>query len=198
MPKIRLKLKEFELEIEAERGESPQIASSIGQQLAGLIAPAADIAEGVPTRKPVANIAPMVDVEPKPAAARVRPKRPSGGNGASTEGALALKHDYERFAAPDQEWTTATKSTWLLKVLKDLGVAEAANSSVIAATFNAHFKEAGTIRTHNVTRDLGKLKGKQVGASGTGDETSWYLLNDGTAAVDKLIQGVLAKRGAVA
>jgi hypothetical protein len=62
-------------------------------------------------------------------------------------------------------------------------------ASVIAATFNKHFKSFGTILAQNVLRDLGKEKGKSgaVNSDASQEPMKWYLLEAGKKQIPALI-----------
>lgn len=64
------------------------------------------------------------------------------------------------------------------------------SASVIAATFNKHFKSFGTILAQNVLRDLGKEKGKSgaVNSDASQDPMQWYLLEAGKKLIPALIE----------
>src|SRR5262245_41913650 len=59
---------------------------------------------------------------------------------------------------PQQSWTTAEKSIWLLYVAEKNGAAKEMSVPQITNTFNKHFRQAKPIFKPNVHRDLGKLK----------------------------------------
>lgn len=78
----------------------------------------------------------------------------------------------------------------MIYVLAEQGEAKEFSASVIAATFNKHFKSFGTILAQNVLRDLGKEKGKSgaVNSDASQDPMKWYLLEAGKKQIPSLIE----------
>ncbi|MEM7628950.1 MAG: hypothetical protein AAF356_05960 [Planctomycetota bacterium] len=199
--KMRMKLEGFELDIEGEREAIPTIAQNIGEQFSGLLAPAANIVEGEPPKKLVANDAQAAQAaEPKPAK---RKKRSSGGGraGAAASAAdesnvLNWQHNPEKWGNPLQSWTTAEKSIWLLYVIEKELNRTAVPAKQIVGTFNHHFKQAKTVHPPNVTRDLGGLRSganSEVGEDSTKSPSEWFLTNAGKTRAERLVAAALGK-----
>jgi hypothetical protein len=194
--RIKFKLQALELEVEGSRDDVPLITQNLGQQFSGLLLPAANIVGGeIPADS--SNV--LVDgasTEPNLSnrgnAGSVTKKRPSRkkhatgapnqpGDGVKDE-AVNWRHDPAKWGSPRQEWKTANKAIWLLYVVAHETDQKELTSQQIAATFNKHFRQAKQVLTHNVTRDLGKLKVKAdapVSEDTTMSPSPWYLTNAG-------------------
>ena len=204
--KMKMKLQGFELEIEGEREDIPLIAQNLGEQFSGLLAPAANIAEGEVPRKQVSNNATAIPVpEAKPIRKRKRQSSTSrgGSNGTSSESKNILnwEHNPERWGNPLQTWTTAEKAIWLIYVVEQELNTTSLPASQITATFNHHFKQAKTVHPPNVTRDLGRLKSganSDVGEDSTKSPSEWFLTTAGKKKVEALIAAALGKPEATA
>jgi len=197
--KINLELTGLKLNIEGSREDIPLITQGLAQQLTGLIAPAAAIASGdddILDNRPPAAPAPLVH-EVKKRKKRVAPARGSGAADSATEqmnAPIDFRHDPVRYGAPKQAWKTADKSVWLLHV-----VGSEMSGAVIVATFNKHFRQAGTITVSNANRDLGRLKGKSpavVGEDTTKNPPQWFLTEEGTRQALKLVGDALGRAAA--
>ena len=196
--KISLKVQALEVNIEGEREDIPAISRALSQQLTGLITPSVatasvgdgehDDPQGGSTRQP----AQLVDeVKRRPAKRRIASKRPTPGADTS-DAAVDWRHDPAKYGSPAQAWSSANKAIWLLYVLSEATDIKELSAKRIADTFNKHFRQAKTILAFNVSRDLGKLKGKApapVGEDTTKDPSAWYL----TAEGNKVAQGLVAK-----
>jgi hypothetical protein len=193
--KIKMKLSGLEIDIEGSREDIPLIAANLGQQLTGLLGPAAGIASGVDASVPLSvapQIAtPMVD-EVRRRKKRVAPARSTDGAPADKSvAAIDFRHDPVKFGAPKQSWNTADKSVWLLHV-----VGKEMSGRVIVATFNKHFRQAGLINVSHANRDLGRLKSKSpavVGEDTTQAPPSWFLTEEGTRHALKLVGDALGR-----
>jgi len=121
---------------------------------------------------------------------RRRQRRNPSGAPKQTAEAIDFKHDAEKYGFPKQIWTTSQKAMWMIFVLGEHGDEKEFSASVIAATFNKHFKSFGTIRMQNVLRDLGKEKGKSgaVNSDASQDPMKWYLLDAGKKLIPALIE----------
>jgi hypothetical protein len=204
--RVKLKLTGLELEIEGSREDVPQIAKTIGMQLGGIIAPAAAMAEG----KPLALGRETIDVTPgvAPPTSTVRGSRggkhgrrasasaasDNGLGGPNTDTAptyFDFRHDADVWGTPIQTWNTADKAMWLLHIAAQQNVAKEMTGPQIANTFNRHFRQAGTLLPHNITRDLGKQKSKpppKVNEDTTKDPAAWYLTEAGIKYADVLVK----------
>ncbi len=191
--KVKLKIQGFELEIEGAREDAAQISEQIGQQVAGIMKPVEGIIEGSPAEKP-ANQPSLPGLEASPVTPQ-KPKRKkrtanlSGEKKTSTDPIDFVLKD-TTYSTPQQSWTIVQKAMWLLFILKELGLGNQHSGSVLNATFNKHFKEAGTIDTGNINKQLMKKKSeKRVGQDTTNDPAEWFLIQDGINEVRELIAG---------
>lgn len=122
----------------------------------------------------------------------------SQGNGAETP-PTEWKHDSAKYGSPRQDWSMGSKAIWILYVVQqELGVTQL-SASAITDTFNRKFKQAGTIRGSNVSRDLGNLKVKNPGL--VGDDTTkaaveWFLTDAGIIKVQEMIAGIFTPTSA--
>jgi len=112
---------------------------------------------------------------------RKNTRKSSGAPRVPKAEAIDFKHDAEKYGFPKQAWSTAQKAMWLLYMLTEDGHGTDLTASVLAATFNKHFKTFGTILAHNVARDLAKEKGKSgaINSDATRNPETWYLLDAG-------------------
>lgn len=104
--------------------------------------------------------------------------------------ALDWVHDAAAWGTPSQEWSTADKAIWLLYVAEKATGQTELTATCIAKTFNKHFKQAKTITSSHVGRDLGKVKiGKdaQVGENATSEPARWFLIDAGRREAERLI-----------
>jgi hypothetical protein len=135
-------------------------------------------------RPPSENSAPWDGVR------RRQPRKNAPSNPRQRADAIDFKHDADQYGFPKQNWTTAQKAMWMIYVLAENGEIKEFSASVIAATFNKHFKSFGTILAQNVLRDLGKEKGKSgaVNSDASQDPMKWYLLEAGKKQIPGLIE----------
>ncbi len=189
--KVKLKIQAFELEIEGTREDIPLISQNIGDEIAGLLEPAANIVEGQEVKKEIKSSAVFASQNNN----RRSSKRPraikSNEQASQAESAANWEHKPERWGIPQQNWTTAKKAIWLLYVVKEeLGINEFTANS-IAVTFNKHFYQSKTIQAGNISRDLGKLKLKPqtpVSENTTKEPFAWYLTLEGVKYAQQLVQ----------
>jgi hypothetical protein len=191
--KFSFKIKELELEIEGTREEVSTITDNISQQLKGMIRPAGAIGEI--TDRPKTPLAVTEDGEITEIRTTARKRRAPVSNGSKTEKpkAFDFKNDPAKYGSPLQTWTTLQKSIWLLYVANSEINTTEMSAGEIAETFNKHFKQQGTVRATNVSRDFGKQKGGAipiVGENSTISPAKWYLTEEGTKAAQKLIQNL--------
>jgi len=197
---IRLKVQGFELEVDGTRDDLPVLRQAITQQMAGLIAPATDMADGepVPDRGALAGAtAAAAAATESSRRGRRKPRAAAPTNGEAKEVALDWRHDSALYGNPTQKWKGWQKALWLLYVgSKAANVPEMSNGT-IAATFSKHFRQTGVIRKSNLGRDLGLLK---VARNGTppllSEDTTknppvWYLTDAGVLEAQKLVAQVL-------
>lgn len=189
--KVRLKVQGLELEVEGSREDVPKIAQNVGQQLAGMLQPAAAIVEGQGVPPPI-----LVNPEEKPKTKRKRrttTSRRSSPLVQATDDAEAVdwKHNPVRWASPQQSWTARQKAVWLLLVVKEAANKNGLSSAAITATFNKHFPEARHIQTRHVTRDLRKAKKESQGPVSEDTRESptlWILTQAGEKEARELIE----------
>ncbi len=194
MPKfeIEFELTGLKLKIKGDRQDVPAISESLGQQVAGLFQPVSDIAVSEQPKFDFvdAEIVNNNSTKKKSANRKKKPASSNSDGGVVQTSPLDWKHSPETWGMPQQGWNTADKSLWLIYVVgKELGISEI-SSNQIAKTFNKHFKQAGTIKNFNVTRDLGKLKSKTpalVGQNTTKLDEPWFLVQAGLTAAEKLV-----------
>lgn len=193
--KIKMKLSGLELEIEGSKEDIPLIAANLGQQLTGLLGPAAAIASGAAPSSPHAPAPsstplPMVD-EVKRRKKRPTSVRSTDTTSPATNAPLDFRHDPVKFGTPKQSWSTSEKALWLLHVVeKEL------SGAVLVATFNKHFRQAGTINVSHTNRDLGRLKSKSpavVGEDTTHTPPQWFLTEEGVRQALKLVGDALGR-----
>jgi hypothetical protein len=113
------------------------------------------------------------------------------------EDAVDWKHDPSKYGSPKQGWSTADKSLWLLYVVsQEAGVRELSGQRIVA-TFNKHFRQAGTIQIRYVSRDLGGLKVKKTPAPVAEDTTktpsAWFLIDEGVKMAQSLVADALGR-----
>jgi len=195
--KIKMKLTGFELEIEGSKEDVPSIQQAIGQQLSGLLQPPSGLIEETPRPQ-------MKTIEPEPAVAspartsKAR-KRPAStatprSNGPDAEAAVSnWPRDITKYCAPTSNWSTSQKALWVLYVAHKEELAAELSTNQIKTTFNLHYRQAKTIDTSNINRDLGRLKGKVVLEDVTKSPSAWFLTDAGIAAVEQQINK--AKQG---
>lgn len=200
--KVKLKIQAFELEIEGSREDIPLISQNIGNEIAGLITPAANIVEGkeIKNETIAPSLAPLTHTSNRRSLKKTRNIK-SNEQAASTDVAINWEHKPEKWGVPPQNWTTAKKAIWLLYVVKEeTGITEL-TANAIAATFNKHFYQSKTIQAGNTGRDLGKQKLKPqtpISENTTKDPSMWYLTLEGIKHAQKLVQearGVKAEEG---
>lgn len=197
--RIRMKLTGLELEIEGSRDDMPVIASSLGQQLSGLLQPSAQIVDGEVIHDASPSAA---NEQPDDSTKRRRPRRrppasPASGGGTSDDNILDWRHDPTKHGSPKQEWTTSDKMIWTIYVAGEETGTREMNGSQLTRTFNKHFRQAGPVQRQNVYRDLGKLKtGRKgelplVAENTTKNPATWFLTEAGTKAAQQLVLNAL-------
>jgi|SRR6185369_5843831 len=193
--KMRLKLTGFELDIEGSREDIPLIAQNVGQQIAGLLAPASKIVSGEKTDASSRTVHPIQTIVDVSSARRKRkrlsiPPIAGAQDAEKAPNVLNWKHDSSKWNSPNQSWSTLDKALWLIYVAEQETQQTELTVRQIAETFNTHFKQAKTVRIPNVTRDMGNKKaGKDalVGENATISPSKWYLTESGKSRVTKLI-----------
>lgn len=190
--KMKLKLTGFELEIEGNREDIPQIAQAVGQQIVGMLDPAASIVSGTAPAQHPPQATPQF-IEATPIRKKRRKTTSATTNTSETEKIptiLNWKHDPSKWSSPTQSWSTLDKAIWTLYVAEQETKETELTVRQISDTFNTHFKQAKTVRVPNVTRDLGNKKGGKealVGENTTVSPSKWYLTESGKLHATKLI-----------
>jgi hypothetical protein len=194
--KVKLKIENFELEMDGNREDVPLIANNIGQQLAGMLQPVKQIISGARVIDPE-----IEKIEGLPSVDRNTRKNGRKKSGVKTdisvkEQAVDWIHNPTKWGAPQQSWNTANKSIWLLYVAEQETGKTEMSAIVIAATFNKHFRQAKPIQVGNVSRDLGKLKTKTnatVAEDTTKSPSTWFLTDAGKKKAAALIAETLGQ-----
>ena len=182
---VSFKIQALELKIEGERDSIPQIGNALAKQFAGLITTPQTVAG---TSTPAAIEAPLVDNTPQ----KKKPTRTrtSKGEGLTSE-AIDFVHNVETLGFPKQDWTTQKKSIWLLWALEKEATVTEASGIHLTATFNKHFRTAGSVFLQNVNRDLGKAKKKApslVNENTTVSPPLWFLTTAGKEEAKSLVE----------
>jgi len=191
--KLKIKLQGLEIEVEGTKEDAPMIANNIGQQLTGLLQPASSIA-GVDEGKDQKS--PVHDDEPDGKKQRTR-KRRAVGNGKVTDARFtempSWTHDSMKWGMPTQKWSTSDKAIWLLYVVSQATDYKELTATQIAETFNGQFRQAGSIRATNVSRDFGLLKinQKEVGETVGQGAGRWFLTQAGLTRAQAKIKECL-------
>lgn len=190
---MKLKIQGFELELEGSRDDFPLMTQAIGQQVAGLLAPAAEVVEGEFVH----------DSSPEPAKPTngtaknrsTRQRRPRSGSSSSNDEvkveAINWRHDPEKWGTPQMKWTVVNKSIWLLYVTEQEAGIKELTEHQIAATFNKHFREAKALYIRHIPRELRKLKATAnapVAEDTMKHPSSWYLTTSGKERARELIK----------
>ncbi|HKT10262.1 MAG TPA: hypothetical protein VJW77_00415 [Terriglobia bacterium] len=187
---IRLKLQGLGFEVDGERQDIPAITAAVGKQFAGLLEPAAAVADG----HLQLNDGGQLDVqEPAPAKRRVARRR-NTNRGSSTGGddpAIEFRHDSDKFGNPVQSWSVTEKCIWLLYVIENSTDKNEVSAGQLVSTFKEYFKPAGKLHPPHVTRELGKAKVSNPAPIGE-EKGLWFLTNQGKEQAQRLIQGVLS------
>jgi hypothetical protein len=188
---IEFELQGLKLKVKGEREDIPQIAQNLGQQVAGLFQPMADIVDGQVPRKQVE--ATVQGAEPNGRAKVGRPRRsrpPSQTDGSSEPKVIEWAHDPNKWGTPKQQWKGWQKILWLLYVVdQEKGLKELSGPQ-IADTFNTHFRQAGLLNKNSMPRDLGALKQRTpsfVGDRATQSPITWFLTEMGVKEAEKLV-----------
>jgi hypothetical protein len=191
--KFSFKVKELELQVEGTRDDVDTISNSIGQQFKNLIQPAGALGEGQSkSTTEITEEAVLTEVKTVP---RKKRSQSNGASAGRTEKAkpIDFKNDPVKYGSPVQTWTTLEKSLWLLYVLQTEVNLSEVNATELAETFNKHFKQQGTIRASNISRDFGNQKAGNkatVGENTTLSPTKWYLTDEGSKYAQRLIQSL--------
>lgn len=189
--KVSFKIEKLELEIEGSREDMPHIADQVGRQVAGMFQPAAQLASGEPAeRAPVVTEAIVVQAPTDGKRRTSRRRRPTAapaaaaadGGTAAAEVGLSWRHDTAKWGSPKKDWSLSNKIIYLLYVAKAEAEQQDLTAQAISETFNRLFKQAGTVETRYVTRELGRMKGRTpppVSEDVTATPSLWFLNPNG-------------------
>lgn len=188
----------LKIKVKGDR-EDARIAQALGQQLTGMLQPPVSNIIDVEPEQSRQPMLPGVESNIEPSKGKknnVRRKRTANGtahsaiNGKEQAQALEWKHDPTKWGSPQQAWSTAQKALWILYVAGNETEAKELNSTKLAETFNRQFRQAGQIRSQNISRDFGKFK-LQVPALVAEDTTqnppAWFLTEAGIREAQSLV-----------
>ena len=200
--KISLKLTGLDIQIEGSKEDVPLMTTAIGNQIAGLLAPASKIIEGeiTKTNEPISNE--ILESKNKPKKRRTSSQKnrnlsKSDNDESEMQKFIDLKHNSSKWGIPLQKWKTVDKSLWLLYILSEERLANELTSRIISDTFNRHFRQSGTIRPNNISRDFGKLKSKApslVSENTALSPSKWFLTQAGIIHAKELVEQALGKK----
>lgn len=190
--KIKLRLQGFELDYEGERDDVAAVTRSLSNQIAGLMTPPSQIANGGSPSDHLIDVTPDSSSDERKSS---RKKSAGSARGSSGKAAPAIDfvNDPARFGTPSQSWSLTQKAMWILFVVSELQSITSLPAGVIGRTFNKHFRQTGEIRPSNISRDLGRVKTKVgdtpplVGEDTTKSPSEWFLAEEGTRQVRELI-----------
>lgn len=194
---VEFELQGLKLKIDGERADVPQIAQSIGRQFADILTPIVRIAD-----KTADDSGPPVVIDqaaPLLVSGKKRVRRAAGAKSVTATDAAPLpewRHDPAKYGAPSQSWSTKDKAIWLLHVLSGSTPTKELSGVQIANVFNKNFRQAGTITSSNVNRDLGTAKVANpplVGEDAGKTPSNWFLYDAGTKYAEKLSSAGPAK-----
>lgn len=182
--KFKLKLQGLELEMEGTREDIPSIANSLGNHLAGLMQPATEMSGGSSSNESTDGMLTINHSEGDRASVRKRKRRQNSAPIAkdNSSDTVEWQHDAAKFGNPQQLWNPTKKALWLLYVVSQEREITQLSASRITNTFNKKFKQAGTVRASNISRDLGKAKIRNpslVQEDTTKSPTEWFLTDAG-------------------
>ena len=200
--KIKFKLQGRELEIEGTKDDVPLIMDGIGQQISGLLQPAATIV-GEPDLDQVSKGVIPASLAPLKPEGKKRPNKKKSNNTSNTSsngasGAIDFINKPEQYGTPRQIWKTSQKAMWILYVVSKETSFTSMTAPQISDTFNKHFRQAGEVRGSNISRDLGKLKVTRgslppVSEDTTQSPSQWFLTEEGEKLIVNQIQEQLSE-----
>jgi hypothetical protein len=103
---------------------------------------------------------------------------------------VEFRHDPNNFGTPKQSWNTQKKAVWLLHIVGQQTDVNDLSTAQIVTIFNSQFRQAKTVTSSNVSRDLGKAKianPSLVGEDMTKNPSRWFLTDEGSKHAAKLI-----------
>lgn len=195
--KIKFKLQGLELEIEGNKDDVPLIMEGVGQQISGLLQPAASmVGDTSKADETNASMQPVtiIDATPKKKTQKRRQSNIQNSTQTAQSDSINFHHKSDIYGNPKQTWKTSQKAMWIIYVLNKENNIQSLSSEQITNIFNKHFKQAKTIIKNNVTRDLCKAKitksGSQslVGEDVNSYPSEWYLTEEGIKYVENMIQ----------
>jgi hypothetical protein len=195
---IKFKLTGLEFEIKGESDDVIAKAAAMQRQIQGMLGTVGVVTDGADTKQSPQGPAGMQILEAKsePTQNGNRAKRSvrrATGERTSAE-PIDFRHDASKFGNPLQSWGGSGKCIWLLHVLDEMSVVKEVSGPQLAATFNHHFKAAGTVRPSHTTRELGRAKIKNpamVGEDKSSDPSLWFLTDEGKKYARQLVESVL-------
>lgn len=196
--RIKMKLQGFELEVEGTREDAATISQNIGQQLSSMIQPVSGIVEGevVKTGNSSILLPQIIDHSAK-RGRRARRAVTATSTEIKTSPTIELTLSPQKFGNPKQHWKTADKALWLIYVLQENDQGTEFSTRILTYTFNAHFKQSGTVTASNVSRDLGRLKTGTtppvIGENNSKSPSTWFLTEAGVKRAQSLIAEALGE-----
>jgi len=189
--KFKIKLTGLEIEFEGTNEQMKEVSGNLSNQISALIQPTINSSD---LKHQIQDVKDLNEADGIP---KQRKQRKPKNNGGKTDKAQAIdfQNDINTYGAPIQSWTAFEKAIWLLYVVEaQKGITEL-TAAEVAETFNKHYKQQGTIRSNNVSRDFGNKKGGAsalVGENTTVYPAKWYLTDAGKNAAIKLITDLKA------
>jgi hypothetical protein len=189
--KFKVKLTGLEIEFEGTKDDMRQVSSNIGQQLTGLMQPGlSDTTDVTQTTK--SQIVEDADAVVIPSNSSKKTRKTRSGATSKVEKAKAVDfvNDISAYSAPTQKWTAVEKGLWILYVVDSLLSLKELSAGEVAETFNKHFRQQGTIRASNISRDFGSKKSGSsalVGENTTTNPHKWFLTEEGKKTIQTLI-----------
>ena len=179
--KVKFKLQGLELEIEGERDDIPQIVSSIGDQLTGILLPAVNIVEGQQVEQEYSSRSKTIDVPTSPVRKTVsRRRKPVSNTPANKQSTppVEWKHDLSKWGMPKQTWSISEKIIWFMYVAFEEARIMEMTSSMAINGFNQAFKQAGLINLKNAKRNFDHLKTAMDANEDTTKTPSFWSLTE--------------------
>jgi hypothetical protein len=188
---IEMEIKGFRLRVKGERAEMQGIAENLQAQIPRLLEPALNIPQGyLPGGRVVEVKANENEDRPHRQKATRSARRTGSAKSETNSGAPNLTHNPEQWGVPRQAWSSPQKILWLLRVATAQLSIKELSGPAIAAVFNKHFRQAGTLQTKSMSRDLGALKQRSpalVCDDPNQTPIAWFLTEEGMKDADKLV-----------
>lgn len=189
--KFRLKITGFELEVEGSKEEVAAITSTVTNQIKALSNSQVIGLSNEIEDTDVTELSSTIPLSPQRKRSNRKSASSTGSNRSQKVDPIDFKNDPKKYSAPSMSWKTQEKSLWILYVLNEEKQISELSTQQICNTFNAHFKQAKTINSANIARDLGKSKlgnSAYVGENTSSSPNKWYLTEVGIAFVQNLIK----------